>query len=273
MNNIEQAAVGKGSSLLGQEQEVVIDLKGLGYALIKKWWLIMAVAIVGSVIGYISVDQAVKTSYSGNITMYVTANPGEERKLGVSDITAADKLIPNYIELIKNSQVLSGISKETGEAYSTQIINNMLNVSKINETGIFMVKITGSNEEAVDIISHAAAKAVPAGLMSILPVGNIRVIDDIEFTNNIYSNDPARNTLIGCLGGGALVCLVVLLSELLKNPVRNEKDLERDLGIISLGSVPKYKVSNKKIKKLRMKSTRQQINHESVQKASQDIAV
>lgn len=249
MNSLDKISVViPNQSMAEQENEVVIDIKGLVYAIWKRWWIIILVCVIGAYIGYISIDQTVRVSYSANITLSVTSNPGEDRQLSVSDITAADKLIPNYIELLTNSQVLDKIATVTGLDYDSRMINSMLSTSTVEDTNIFKIMVTGDREEEVSQVADAVVQTAPKALTDILTIGSIKVIDDIELSKNVYTNNPVQNTVIGGFVGGMLVCIIICGLELIKNPIRNEKDIENAFGITSLGRVPKFKVKKRRIK-------------------------
>ena len=248
MSNLEKNTVGLANQHTLQEDDLVIDVNALFYALCKKWWLLMIVAILGATLGYLTVRKPIVTSYSVKLTMCVTPKPVDDKEPTVADVNSANKLLPTYVNLMENTQIREAITTASNTGYEIKKVNDMLKSYFIEDTNIFIVTVTGDAEEAVQAIADAVVEVVPDALMEIFPVGEVKTVDNTGLITDVKKKNPIKNAIIGAVFLMVFASGIICVLELIKNPIRNEKDLEKAFGMVSLGTIPQFKVSNRKSK-------------------------
>ena len=142
----------------------------------------MIVGILGAAIGFMLVDEPVVTSYRVDITMCVAPAPIEDKQLEVTDVTAANKLVPTYVELIKKSQMLDAIAVASDIGYEGADIGDLLSAYYIEDTNIFEIIVKANTKEDITAVVDAVVKVVPE-------IHRVRVEKGAKVLSSLRVND------------------------------------------------------------------------------------
>ena len=117
----------------------------------------------------------------------------------------------------------------------------MISVNTEAESQILNVSVRASNEEKSEKLANDVAKVFKKQIPDIMNVDNVTVLSNANGTATKVSPKITTNIVGGLLLGLIIAALIVALKEMFDKRIRTEEDVERELEIPVLGSIPKIK--------------------------------
>ena len=226
--------------------EEEIDLVWLFYALFRKIWLIVAVAVLFAcgTAGYTFFRVA--PTYTSTSTMLVLTK--ETTLTSLADIQIGSQLTKDYSLLIKSRPVLEEVINNLGLKTHYKNLKGTISIDNPEDTRLLYISVTMNDAKmaktVVDELSAVSATFI-ADKMEVAPP---KVIEEGEISGTKTGPNVAKNAMIGFLAGAVLVCIIVIVLELLNDAIQTEDDVEKYLGIPTLAVVPNKGVDQKKEK-------------------------
>lgn len=237
----EQSAAMTGEA--AEEQELRIDVLELFYRLLEKAWLIALIGIAAAVLTGGYTHFFVPDSYTATAKLFVIG--GEDSVIDLTQLNFGDKLAEDYVQVFKNRDVYdivrSGFPKAYGYElpYSFREIQDQLTVSQIGNTRILKISFTcGSASEALAVLEAYVKTA-----QSFMDTRMGTSLPEQPFESPYVSTLPSgpnllRNVALGFIIGSLAAMLVVICQFILDDRVRSAEQLEKRLGLPTLGMVP-----------------------------------
>ena len=228
-----------------------IDLRDIFQIILKRFWLIILVAIIALGLGAGYTFYLVTPQYEATTTLYV----GRSMSSGSSDVESAiyqelvlgDKLVNDYRELVKSRQVaelvierLNNGIKTTGE------ISEILEVSSRTNTRVIVISARHKDPSIATNVANLTAEVFSERASAIMEIDNVQILDSAIIPNNPVVPNTMMNLLISGLVGLIIGTGIVFLIEFLDNKIRTPDDVEKLLGlpvlrtILSLDSEKKF---------------------------------
>ena len=152
----------------------------LGFLLkcLKKCWLLMVVcALVLAIAAGIFVNVTMNDTYSASITFYARNNDVNSDIISQGNLSAATRLINDYIQIIKSDAVLTQISDELkatdGIELTPQQIDGTISASSEEESSMFVIIITHTDPKVTKAIAAAVEKVTPEAVTKIAKSGHL----------------------------------------------------------------------------------------------------
>ena len=225
-----------------EKNTIELDLKEVFKILVKRIWIIALCAVIvgASVYGYLV--NFVPNQYRAKVTMYINNNEKGAVSEGVTsaNLTAAQKLVDTYVEIIKTDRILDIVVLKTGLPLSASEVRAMISADAVNDTAMFEVSVTSKNAATAYGIAMALAEVAPNEIPEIIDGSYAILVDEPKVP---YSPVPPRRLLKSILGAiiGALCAAVFfVLRNVLDTHVRTEEELERIGDIPVLGTIPDF---------------------------------
>lgn len=216
-----------------------INLKELALALLQKWWLIVACAVVGAVIAFVYTSQFVTPLYQAEIMVYVN-NTRQPTTSGItsSDLATSQKLVDTYVNILKSDRVLDKVAESLDNKVNSAQIRGLITAASVNETEVFRVRVIHSHPEQAQAIANAIADIAPAEIENIVDGSSTKIIDRAKLPTAPVSPNKTRNTAVGLAGGVVVAVMIVVLSVLLDVRIQDEEDLAQISNAPVLGNIP-----------------------------------
>lgn len=218
-----------------------IDLKQIGFALLKKLWLIClcAVIVAGAAFAYTKV--MVKPQYQAKISIYVNnTNAGQVNGISSSDLATSQRLVQTYINILKSDRVLDAVIGQLNLNISAGALRGMISTDNADGTEVFTVKVTDYNAARARDIANAIADVAPTVIADIVEGSSTKVIDRAKTPGSPCAPNSTRNGMVGGAVGAMAVCVLVVLRTLLDVRVKDEEDLARICQAPVLGNIPDF---------------------------------
>ena len=197
------------------EEELTISLTQVLEKVRKQIVAIILIAVVGAMIAGGYTIKATNYQCSGKLVISKeSAKIFYEDSYTQSDILMYQKIINTYIEIAKSNAVRKAVANQV-KGYTPEAIAGMTTISSIDDTLIIKLDIKGKNANDVYHITNEYMNAIINQCNTILPVGNLELLDEAEYpvqpvTRNLYASAFVGG-LIGLVASGIIIFLQILL--------------------------------------------------------------
>ena len=233
-----------------EHEEMEIDLIELLHVLIRKWWLILMIALVGfaGAVGYTKF--MVTPMYQSQAMLYVL--PNTTSVTSVTDLQIGMAITGDF-EVIATSKpvidkAIQTIQVEEGLKLKRSDIQGMVTVENMEDTRILVIKATSADPKKACMVANAMAEATAVRMAEITKKDPPTTVEMAEVAKSPISPSMTKNAALGFLLGAVLVCGVLVVQFLLNDNIKTDEDVEKYLGESTLVSIPliRAKADNKK---------------------------
>ena len=232
-----------------KNQEMEIDVQRLFSALLNKAWLIGLVAVVCAVLTLLGTLFFVTPEYQSTAMFYVNNNDlslGDASfSISSGDISASRGLVKSYIVILNTRESLNAVIDYADSDLTYGQLRGMISASAVDSTEIFRVVVTSTDPKEAKEIADAIAYVLPKRISSIVEGTSAKVVDSAVKPAATSSPNYTKNTILGFVGGLALMSLLVMLREFLDITIRTEEDISRCCAHPVLASVPDMEAHTK----------------------------
>lgn len=219
-------------------EEIEIDLKELLLTLKAKWkFVALTTIIVGIVAGAFTIG-FIDKKYSSTSRIYLKPKV-TEGMVDYSTVNSNDKMVNNYVEIMKGDTVLSAVAGNVGVENS--VVKEALSVGAETNTQIIKVTATTTDAGLSQAIVQNTIDVFYREMQTTLQIDNIAILDEAKINETPVSPSLTKNIAIGLLLGLVGSCGVVFVQFMLDTRIKNKDQVEQYLGVPALGVVPWYK--------------------------------
>ncbi len=220
-----------------------LDIRHLFVELVRKWWIIMLVAILFAIgsIGYTFFF--ITPVYSSTTQIYVLNNP-DRVQITQGDISASANMVMTYVEILKSNTVLEAVSDyletEKGLKYSASSIKSMLSFSTVKDTEIFKLRVTCANKNHAPIIADAMFEVGQDYVVDITQAGGVKQIDKANIPTGRSAPSYRSNTMAGAFIGAIAMALIIVLFTIFDTRIKSLDDITQSFTLPVFGVIPTY---------------------------------
>lgn len=220
-----------------EKKEFEIDLVDLFYYLKKHIALILVVTLLFGIVGFVGTKLFGTPQYRADVTMLV-ANYDRDRGLAYADIQMATFITQDASALIKRRSVTSEVIRELGLSMSDAQLAGKIAISSQENTRVITVSVTDTDPRRAADIANSVGKYATKVVEEKLSIKALQIIDSAQVPSAPVGPSASRNAVLAA--GAALVFMVAVfcLIRVLDNTIRTEEDVERYLGLSTLGVIP-----------------------------------
>lgn len=220
-----------------------VNFKELFEIIIKKWWLILLLTVIGFGIAYIYTVKYVTPVYEANTVLYIGQEGGALGSIDVSlgKLNANSQLLVDYKQIASTRLVVNEVIKNLGLNISYDQFKNNVIIESVLDSRLFTVGFRHSDPQLAKQIADELAKQLTVAVLQIVGVENIRILDQALVPQVPISPNVFLNAVIGGLLGFFISLFVIILMFLMNDTVMNEDDIEKLIGVAVLGDIPEFK--------------------------------
>ncbi len=227
-----------------------IDLKQLFYMFWNKKIQIILMALIFIIMGFIYTYKFVKPEYRSYTSLLLaqvesTEKPsyedGEVSEITQTDITLNQKLVPTYSELIKSKNILREVIQSLNLQENEDSLRNNITVTSIEDTELIEIAVINENPETAKNIANKIAEVFSRKVMDIYNIKNVHIIDVAETATEPYNISHVRDIVIFAIVGIIIAITYVLIYNLFDNTIKTADDVEREINVTVLASIPEIK--------------------------------
>ncbi|WP_414732134.1 YveK family protein [Acetobacterium carbinolicum] len=220
-----------------------VNFKELFEIIIKKWWLILLLTIIGFGAAYVYTIKYVTPVYEANTVLYIGQEGGSLGSIDVSlgQLNANSQLLVDYKQIAETRLVVNEVIKNLGLTISYDEFKENVIIESVSDSRLFTVGFRHSDPQVAKQIADELAKQLTVAVLQIVGVENIRILDQALVPQAPVSPNTLLNAVIGGLLGFFIALFVIILMFLINDTVRNDEDIENLINISVLGDIPEFK--------------------------------
>ena len=220
-----------------KKEEFELDLVGFFYYLKKKLRIVGIAALVATLLGLLITLFVIPTKYTASTRIYVL-NRSDETAVVYSDIQLSSQLLNDYKVLITGRNVTQKVIEDLGLDMSTSKLADMISVTAPDNTRVIQISVVDTDAKRAAEIANAVCATASQQIKSIMLVDAVTQVYEAIEPEQPSSPNFLTNILLFLFLGvfGSIITLFAIF--VLDDTIRNEEDVERYLGLSTLGVIP-----------------------------------
>lgn len=233
-----------------EPEEMEIDLIELMYRLLEKAKYIILAAVAGAIIAGVITFQFMTPTYTATSKLYVLNS--KDSALSLSDLQIGTQLASDYIEVFSNWHVHEMVIQRLGLDYTYSQMDQKVSVTNPSGTRILYIKVTADSPQAAKDLADTYALVAQEFIAAKMETEMPNVFEEALTPSRPSSPNKARNLILGFMLGALLAAAIIVVQFIADDRIRTSENLEKHLGMPTLGMMPATKgneITKKKTKK------------------------
>lgn len=218
------------------EDEMEIDLKELFFALLNKWYLIGLSVFLCAVLGLLSAMFLIPKKFESRTSIYIYNQQSEN--MTYTDLQTGSTLTKDYEVLVKGRTVLESAVEALDLDLTYEEINSMVTVNVPANTRIVEIVVQTTDPYLSRDIADAVREISSKNISKVMGVDAVNVVEKANLPEEKCSPSITKFTLLGAVAGLVLSCGIVTVLFLLNDTIRTQDDVEKYLGLSTIGIIP-----------------------------------
>ncbi len=251
-----------------------LNLMHLCRELMHHWYVIVAVALVAALAGFLFSKAHQTYEYTASFDMIVTAkrnsadidptkkNPktnhpklpskekskdnnndkdSDKNQITEEDIALAQSLVDTYASVIQSNIVLDPVIDILGLDMTYSDLCDMVSVRTQDHSQILHVSVYGDDEVQVKKIAQQIARVPPQLLSRTARAGSCQMFSGIKIEKSVSSPSAKKITVLAAFLGAFFAIGLLFLRFLFNNSIENDEDVQSYLNLPVVGVIPAIK--------------------------------
>lgn len=208
---------------------------------LRHWWFILLITIVGIGITYYFVTQFIEPTYKASTTLFIGKEDTAGTGISFNDMQVGYQLIMDYQQLVQTDLVAEEVIKDLELNMTPEAFRMNLSVEIIDDSRFMHVSYTWLDPALTGQIANKLSEVLMQRAEEIVGVQNIQIVDYAKVPKNPISPNVFLDVVIGGLVGFVLSIFIIALQMMLANTVQEAEEIEKVFGLPVLGVIPKFK--------------------------------
>ena len=230
------------------DDEIEIDLWELFQILLKNWLWILLSTLGCAILGLLITMFLITPKYRAEATMIVNTRQDQTATVTNDQITSAQKLVDTYSIIIRSRRVIDPIMEKLNIEDEYEDFVETILVESVNDTQVMSIQVENKDPEiALQVVQEIVNRA-PGAIISTVEAGSVNVVSE-PYVNAEEPVSPSKlkNTAIAALIGLFISSGTFLLIAFLDNTFKSEEDIQKQLGLVTIGIIPTTESCKKKV--------------------------
>lgn len=228
--------------------DIEIDLMELLHVLLNRWWIIILSGILGGLIFIAATVLFITPQYLSTTKMYVLSKQ-DSNTITQQDMQTSLSLTKDYAELIKSRTVTEGVITQLGLDLTHEELLDKMTVDSATDTRILSISVKDEDPYKACEIANSIRDVAANHIKNVMDIDAVNVVETANIPEEKASPSISKNGIIGGILGMFLSVAVVLISYMVNDTIKTQDDVERYLGLSTLGTIPLTETEKKKRKK------------------------
>lgn len=216
---------------------IEIDVFELVGILLNRWWLIVLVTITTAVIGFAVSFFLMTPSYESTTKIYIL-NKNDNQTVTYSDVQLGAQLTKDYSELINSRYVIEEVNQKLKLDLDYGELKRKISVSTPSDTRIVSITVTDKDPVVAMNIANAVRESASVHISNVMDIDAVNIVESANMPTKRSSPSYLKSAILGGLIGGVLMCAIILIGYLMDDTIKTSEDVERFLGLSTLGIIP-----------------------------------
>lgn len=229
---------------------IEIDLLELAGVLLNKWWLIILVSITTAIIGFAISFFLIVPTYESTTKIYIL-NKNDNQTVTYSDVQLGSQLTKDYSELINSRYVLEEVAQKLNLDMEYSDMKKIISVTTPSDTRIVSITVEDKDPVMAMNIANAVRESASVHISNVMDIDAVNIVESANMPTKKSSPSYTKSVLLGGMVGCVLVCAILLIGYLMNDTIKTSEDVEKFLGLSTLGIIPYIEGEDTKKRKRR----------------------
>lgn len=221
--------------------EESIDFREIVKKLKKHIILITACALGALILSSILTFFILTPRYEASTQILVNQSQNEENEeLSSNDLQSSRELISTYNVIITSPAILEPVIEETGVEDSIGELRSKISVSAEDESQVATITVEEDTPQLASELTNTLAQTFENEISGIMEVDNVSILSEAQAENSeepVFPQ-PSLNLILALFIGLIVGISLAFLIEYLDKTLKDEYDIESELKLPTLGTVP-----------------------------------
>ena len=229
---------------LQNNDEIEIDVLELFHVLLDKIWVIILAGAVAALAVVAATILFITPQYQSTTKMYVLSKQ-DSNTLTSQDMQTSLSLTKDYAELIKSRTVTEGVITQLNLDMTHEQLLSKMTVDSATDTRILSISVRDADPYVACEIANAIRDVAANHIKNVMDIDAVNVVETANIPENKISPSIKKNGLVGGVAGVAIAIAIILITYLSNDTIKTQEDVERYLGLSTLGTIPMTEADRK----------------------------
>ena len=229
---------------LQNNDEIEIDVLELFHVLLDKIWVIILAGAVAALAVVAATILFITPQYQSTTKMYVLSKQ-DSNTLTSQDMQTSLSLTKDYAELIKSRTVTEGVITQLNLDMTHEQLLSKMTVDSATDTRILSISVRDADPYVACEIANAIRDVSANHIKNVMDIDAVNVVETANIPENKISPSIKKNGLVGGVAGVAIAIAIILITYLSNDTIKTQEDVERYLGLSTLGTIPMSEADRK----------------------------
>lgn len=217
-----------------------LDLLDMFNILRRRWWLVLVCFLIATTISAVVTFNFITPVYKAETTLFSGKELNGIASLDLSALSLDQKLVTDYREIVLSRNVAKQIINERGLSMSVETFQSRVSLEPVSDSRFFKISFESTVPKLSMDVTNALGRVIIEKAEEIIDVKNVIVIDLAELPKAPIKPNKMLNIAIAALLGLMFGVFLVYLMELLDRTLKTDRDVEKHLGLSTIGEIPLF---------------------------------
>lgn len=214
-----------------------IDVKEIMHLLIRRLWIIIMAGILCAAATWLISKYLLPPIYTSKTSIYII-NRQDGTRTTYSDLQTGSQLTKDFMFMVTSRPVLESVIEILGIDMSTGELADSISVRNPDGTRILEIRLEHKDPHLAKQLAETVAKVSSDYLVNIMEIEKVNIVEEANLPDYPSRPNITRNVIFGAFTGFVAAVLSVIAFYLFNDNIKNADDIERYLGITTLGVIP-----------------------------------
>ncbi|MEG0962446.1 MAG: Wzz/FepE/Etk N-terminal domain-containing protein [Lachnospiraceae bacterium] len=220
-----------------QNDEIEIDLGELLSVLLSKWQIILLSGVVVAMIAF-GISKFILPPVYESTTGILVLDQQSNQTLTITDLQTGTQLAKDYEVLVGDRTVVEQVIREMNLDMSYEAFLGIMTISTRTDTRILSITVEDYDPYQAMNIANKVREIATEHIEDIMDINSVKVVAEANLPTSASGPNVMKWTMIGGLLGIFISVGIALMFYLLNDSIKTPDDIERYLGLSTLGSIP-----------------------------------
>ena len=218
--------------------EIEIDLLELFHLIRARIWIIILSGILTAVCAGLISSFLLTPIYTSTTKLYILNKSTSLTSLALQDLQLGTQLTQDYMVLVKSRPVVTQVIDNLELNMTYEDMLNVITIDNPANTRILEITADYPDPYLAKRIVDEFATVSTTRIAKIMDTSEPTVVEEGYLQPNPSSPNIKKNTIIGALIGILLSGGIIVVLYLLDDTIKDSEDIEKYLGLHTLGLIP-----------------------------------
>lgn len=220
------------------EENNGLEIREILKILRKRILIVLIIPIIFSIVGGTLKYYFYEPVYEAQLSLIVGVN--QNYKIDPSEINFYQSILNTFIQIAKSSGVAEKAAQKLNDGTSAEGLQSGINIVPQGNTQMLIMSFRSNDPKdsvkKVEVMSQTFIEESSRMLTS----GKLQIMDGAKLPLSPINSRGLRDIKIPFLLGLVISIGIALFMEMLDNTIKDEEDVEKYLGIPTMGIISKY---------------------------------